>query len=144
MYEFILDIGDYSFADHGWNLIYRVEAAKDVSQARRAYLLIPSQTGIDLCRFCNEYEDRRIPEHIVERLKVLGYTLLAHRVENSEHYLETEELAENMPETLAEIWVFLLNTVNPELRARILPEPEDPLHLLILGSGLHAIGYGLA
>ena len=78
MYKFILDIGDYSFDGHRRNLIYRVEAAKDVSQARRAHLLIPSQTGIDLCRFCNEYEDRRIPEHIVERLKPLGYTLPAH------------------------------------------------------------------
>lgn len=143
MYQFILDIGDYSFDGHGRNLTYRIEAAKDVSHARKAHLLIPLQTGVDLSSFCNEYEDHSIPEHIIERLNALGYTFPTHRIDQDKHYLETEVLGEDMPDTLTEIWVFLLNTVDPELHARILPEPEDPPHLLIPGAGLRAVGYGL-
>lgn len=143
MYQFILDIGDYSFDGHGRNLTYRVEAAKDVAQARVAHLLIPAQTGIDMSSFCNGYEDKHIPDYVIERLKVLGYEFPPHRVDRGKHYLETEDLGEDMPDTMAELWVFLLNLVDPDLHARILPESDEPPHLLIPGAGLHSIGYGL-
>ena len=143
MYQFTLDIGDYSFDGHGRNLVYLVEAAKDVYQARKAHLQIFEQTGIDLSSFCNGCEDRHIPDFVIERLRSLGYEFPPHRIDRGKHYLETEDLGEDMPDAMAELWVFLLNTVAPDLHARILPEPDEPPHLLIPGAGLHSVGYGL-
>ena len=97
MYQFILDIGDYSFDGHGRNLTYRVEAAKDVAQARIAHLLIPAQTGIDMSSFCNGYEDKQIPDFVIERLKVLGYEFPPHRVDSIKRKMRCQSLVTDYP-----------------------------------------------
>ena len=143
MYQFVLDIGDYSYDGHGRNETFIVEADKPVEAARSAHILIPMQTGIDLSSFCNDLDDHILPETIYERMCALGFEFPPLSIEEGRRYMEGADSGEDMPFLMAKMWVFLLNIVDPMLNARIIPKPTEPPHLLICGAGFPSVGYGL-
>lgn len=140
-YRFVLDIGDYSCDGHEKDVLFLVEADRDVEAAREAHRKIQSVTGVDISSFCNEAEDTLLPDAVWEKMRELGFEFPPLYEDDLGKHLMAKDAAD-LPELMAEMWVFLLNQVDGELNATILPE-QDYAHLLECGKGLHSVGYGL-
>jgi hypothetical protein len=121
MHLFMLPIGDWADDGHGKHRDFLVESSLPFEFVEEAYGQIEEKTNINLESFCCDFEDGKIPEHIWERLWELGFTT------------ENEEYPHVNVWEFADIVLFLLNYVNPDLNLKTVDVPE-----------LHAnVGYGL-
>lgn len=140
-YHFIFPIGDAFDDGHGNCREVYATAEKPVAAVQYANLQIQKVTGIDLNSFCCEYGDTIIPESVLETLDKLGYKFLweLHKDDMGTHLLE-KDTGCDIPEEMANIWAFLLNQVDPDLRVQLSLQMDFP-YLLV--SGDHPVGYGL-
>ncbi len=144
-YLFYLPLGDFSGDGHGRCDNFLVEAAKPVQAARDAHHRILEATGIDIAAIASDNDV--IPKDIVGKLVKLGYRA-KEPLYNDERgvHLMSAGLMEDLPEALADIWVFLLNKADPDLHAVLVPD-EVPILLTSgkdeKGRTCRSVGYGL-
>ena len=148
--SFLIDlpIGDFSMDGHEICKHFTIRAAKPVAAVRDAHHAIKNSTDIDIHGFASEYGDDIIPPDVLEALDKSGFqfSVPLYRDDAGTHLL-TEDSRCDTPETMAQIWVFLLNRADPELQAELLEEGELP-SLLICGPDekgrfSDSVGYGL-
>lgn len=114
-YKINFPIGDWSGDGHGKCDWFIVESDKPVEEVREAHYLIKDTFGIDLEEeVASEYRDNRISADIVKKLGKLGF--------NIESIDEYEGNYSVCPSDMLDIWVFLLNKVNSELRLVYTPD----------------------
>ena len=136
-YTFKMPIGDWSNDGHGECDYFKIESNVPVEEVREAHFLIHEKTGIDLSKVCSEYQEPYLTFEDVDKLLELGF--------NKDFILDfDEELFEkakskNKPElyeentngvdseTVAHIWVFLLNKVYAEMELKIILDKEEML-----------------
>lgn len=136
-FHFKMPIGDWSSDGHGLCSYYKIESDFPVENVREAHFKVKEKTGIDLESLCSDYEDSYLPFTIIKALLEFGFNkdlildfdeeLFNVALRNN----EPEEYDENSngvdAETVANIWLFLLNHVNPELNLKIIPDKEEML-----------------
>ena len=136
---FTIEVGDYFEDGHGQYIAYPASADKPLQYVCAAHRKIVSRTGINLYDFANGHKDDILPDAVRNKLLNLGYrfkTELYHD-DIGYHFLDSDTLAD-APEELARIWVFLLNTVDPDLHCSL--ESRVSLSEMI---GAGSVGYGL-
>lgn len=134
MYKFIMSIGDWSDDGHGLHDDYTIKSNKPVETVREAHYTIKEKTGVDIENICCEYQNSRISNDDFNKLTRLGFTFPG----PDEKHLT--------PETMAKMWVFLLNKTDPSLKLTFTAENELPtLHFYGYddkGRHIDQIGYG--
>ena len=113
---FMIEIGDYFEEGHGQYIAYSASADKPLRDVCAAHRKIASCTGINLYDFANGYKDDILPDAIRSKLQDLGYNFKTELYHDDigYHFLDNNTLAD-IPEELARIWVFLLNTVELQI-----------------------------
>lgn len=139
-HRFNLTLGDFSLDGHERHENFLVEADKPVEAARAAHACIQQVTGIDISKIASEND--LIPSNIATKLTALGYQpgVPLYQDEYGIHLMDAD-MMEDLPDVLADIWVFLLNKADPDLHA-VLAE-NDVCSLLASGMGFKNVGYGL-
>ena len=132
-----IPIGDWSNDGHGQCDYYKVESNVLVEEVREAHFLIKEKTGIDVGKVCSEYQEPYLTFQTVETLINLGFNTnlildfdeklfeKAKSANNPDYYEGNADGVDS--ETIAHIWLFLLNKVNPEMNLKIIPEKEEML-----------------
>lgn len=136
-YTFKMPIGDWSDDGHGQCDYYKVESDVPVEGVREAHFLIKEKTAIDIGNICSEYEKPYLMFEDVCKLLDLGFdkTLISDfnekRFEKAKEEDEPDFYDGNTngvdSETVAHIWTFLLNKVNPNMNLKIVPDKEEML-----------------
>lgn len=126
-YKFKMSIGDWSGDGHGRHEDYVILSSHPVEDVRQAHYDMELNTGINVEKICNEYEENSIPfTH-----PVFAVLKEANLLENflSKEELEQAEEDENFdkhiyinPFNMATIWITLLMKSNPDLELDIEPE----------------------
>jgi len=142
MHIFKLPIGDWSDDGHGKCDYYTVESNMSVEEVREIHFKIEEKTGVDIHKICNKYEQDHIPadsnlitmlkeEGKLEKMNVSGYD-----GDVDGHYTNSR--------SLALIWVYLLQKTEPELKLKLLKEPEMLSFYGFDKQGRHIsfVGYG--
>ncbi len=139
--RFTLPVGDYSYDGHGVCCEVPVSSAGTLDEVRTAHLAIPEKTGVDLEKLCAE--SAVINPDVANRVRAMGYEFPPHYVDDEGlEYFQDEESAADNPALLADLWIWLLNRVNPSLDVQFEPL-EDLPSLLVCGRGFGSVGYGL-
>ena len=71
-YKFKLDVGDVSGDGHGKHDTYIIESNLPHDVVRSLYKEAVEETGIDVTKYCDEYEDSSIPVEIINELESHG------------------------------------------------------------------------
>lgn len=139
-YRFNLTLGDFWLEGHKRCGNFQVVADKPVEAARAAHVCIQQVTGIDISKIASKND--LIPSDVAAKLTELDYQpgVPLYQDKHGIHLMGAD-LMEDLPEVLADIWVFLLNQVDPDLHAALV-ENSVP-SLLVFGRGFKNIGYGL-
>jgi hypothetical protein len=129
-------VGDWSDDGHGKCHSVIVESDKPVEAVREAHFAAQNLLGFDLGDFHRDY-DEPVAEHHAARLMELGL-IDRELLDESEGFLA--------PEDVAEIWVAVLNLVDPGLELATITNPCIPtLHFYGAdeqGRHLRVPGYG--
>lgn len=118
-YEFIMSLGDWSGDGHGRHEDYHIHSNKPVEDVREAHFAIKEQTGIDIEALDAPLMDgKSIPFEVVEKVEATGFPLDRSAVLSDgwwpDHY------------NLLELWLFLLQKVDPTLILNLCAKPEIP------------------
>lgn len=136
-FHFKMPIGDWSSDGHEKCEYYKIESDFPVEEVREAHFLIQKKSGIDLENLCSEYGDDKLSFEVIKILLELGFN--KNLIVDFNEKLFNIALENNDPEeydedsngvdgsTVAHIWVFLLNHVNPELNLNITPDKGEML-----------------
>lgn len=133
-YKVLLTIGDWSGDGHERCDEYRYFSNKPIEQVREAHFKIKDATGIDLDNVCNQYGNDTLDKETAGKLRELGYEL----DESMDGCISADDMAD--------IWVFLLMTADPELRLEPAPDEFKPIHFYGFdeqGRHIESVGYGL-
>lgn len=134
MYKFLMSIGDWSDDGHGLHEDYIIESRKHVEVVRETHFKIKEKTGIDVETICQSCRENTISQENYDKLVQLGF--------------QFPEPGENKisPDTMAQIWLFLLNKTDPSLHLKFTGDKELPtLHFYGFdkqGRHIEQIGYG--
>lgn len=120
MHLFTLRLGDWGGDGHGHYHDSVVTSAMPFKRVQMAYGRIAEKTGIEVEQICSDFGESEISEDVAAKLQEIGLDKF-----NEDRYINKCELAD--------IIVFLLNTVDPELQLKIVDVP-------VLDS---SAGYGL-
>lgn len=149
MYKFFLPIGDHFELGHYVCQDFLAEAEKPISAVRNAHVRIKAVTGIDITGFACKEDDNIIPPDVIGKLVPLGYKCKTPLFFDNKgiHLADADTRCDN-PRVLADIWLFLLNVVDPDLHCRFVDLPEKIPTLLSdeaneSGSLGRNVGYGL-
>lgn len=136
MYKFKLPIGDWFNDGHGKCDFYIVECNKSVEEVRDIHFQIESMLGINIHKICSEYEDNTIRDEAYEKLKSLGFKDWDDYPEESYGWVSSD--------IMAELWMFLLRTVDPNLNIYIVDDkiPMLPFYGYKDGRHIGFVGYG--
>ena len=136
-YTFKMPIGDWSDDGHGQCDYFQVESDVPVEEVREAHFLIKEKTAIDIGNVCSEHQEPYLMFEDVRKLLDLGFN--KDLISDFDEELFEKAKAENEPdyyeenadgvdsETVAHIWLFLLNKVNPDMNLKIIPDKEEML-----------------
>lgn len=128
---FTMHIGDWSDDGHGKQEIFTIESNFPVERVREAHFRIKKYTGVDIEEICSDYDDSSVSDDVVERLKELGF--------------EFECPGGTYASEMVELWLFLLQKVDPELKLKKAPSmptlhfygfDEKRRHIGFVGYGL--------
>lgn len=145
-FRFCIPVGDYHQDGHHMVETFIASAEKDIAAVQEAYSKCDEKLGIAPWELCNSYNDARISPEQELKLRALGFNLdgLYRDEETGQLYAQEEQFACDKPEFAAELCVFLLNLVDPDLHVALEPEPEEiPCLLEANGRRFGNIGYGL-
>ena len=164
-----MSIGDWSADGHGNKKEYKVSSDKSVEEVREDHFGIETTLGFKIDSIVNKYEVEAIkPEQMLELLRIEGFkenfsvSLASGGYdENKINWLipflkedpDTEDMYEDefefhpTPKLLAEIWIYLINKVDPDLNLKLIQEENIPsLHFYGVdekGRHINQVGYGL-
>lgn len=137
--KFKMPIGDWSYDGHGSCFDFTVECTPTtIGYIRDVHFNIEKITGINIGEVCSEYEDATVSGEVLQKIKDTGFKSGGEDLPEVEWYPSAEELAE--------LWCFLLNKVNPDLNATIIPDTIPSIVFYgvdELGRHINAPGYGL-
>lgn len=139
---FQMPIGDWSYDGHGRCEAFLATSDKPLWEVREAHFGIKEKLGIDI-----EFDGDHLSGDEVRKLRLLGYDLAEKdAIGFPAGYDDPDEYCPSV-DGLIDLWVFLLNTVNPELNVALLKKPEYPM-LQFYGddsNGRHisSVGYGV-
>jgi len=126
MYKFYLPIGDYFEQGHCVYQQFLAEAEKPIEDVRLAHTFIKDVTGIDITGFADKEENNIIPPDVVGKLVSLGYKSKTPLFRDKQGiHLADADTCYNNPHVLADIWLFLLNVVDPSLHCRLVDLSEE-------------------
>lgn len=142
MHVFKLPIGDWSDDGHGKCDYYTVESNMSVEEVREIHFKIEEETGVDIHKICNKYEQDSIPadSHLITMLKEEGKL---EKMNVSGYDGDIDGYYTNS-RSLALIWVYLLQKTEPKLKLKLLEEPEMLSFYGFDKQGRHIsfVGYG--
>ena len=107
---FKLTFGDWGADGHCQCYDSIVTSEVPFERVQRAYDQIPKKTGIDVEQICSDFDETQIPEEVWLKLQEMGYC-------------EFDGDCDVSKSELADIIVFLLNSVDPELHLEIVDAP---------------------
>ncbi|MBI5065800.1 hypothetical protein HZA97_06185 [Candidatus Woesearchaeota archaeon] len=129
-------VGDWSDDGHGKCNYFLVSSKKPTKEVRAAHFEAPKVLGFEIGDICHEYEDRYLEENIVTKLKELNYDM--------DKLDQDDDRISLSPEDMADIWLYLLNHINPELNLKLFPSvPMINFYGFEDGKHLRTPGYGL-
>ena len=136
-YTFKMPIGDWSSDGHGQCEYFKIQSDVPLEEVREAHFLIHEKTGIDISKICSEYQEPYLFFNDVVQLINLGFdtSLIldfdAELLEKAREKNDPEIYEGNTDgvdaETVAHIWLFLLNQVNQDMNLKIIPDEEEML-----------------
>lgn len=107
-------VGDWSHDGHNQCDYYQVLSRKPVREVGEAHFRAKEVLGFDIGSLCEEYEENSLDENLVAKLKGWGYK-----------FDESSEDGESCSsEEIINLWVYLLNKVDPQLELRRLTPPS--------------------
>jgi hypothetical protein len=108
-------VGDWSDDGHGKCEYYWVKSMKPVRDVREAHFKVKEVFGFNIGKICGEYEENYLDKKVTEKLKELGYDFKVF-----ENYNDEGNPTELGAEQVIDIWLYLLNHIDPELKLRVL------------------------
>lgn len=154
MTTFILPIGDYIGYGHERYEEFLIDSSLPFEEVEQAQKLILEKTGINVYKICSGFEENQIKFSLVKKLNELGFDFSNEYDFNKEVIdelmtLENPQEAENeyamlstvvQIRTIATVWLFLLNYVNPELKLKF----NENIAPKVLSPHSHddTVGYG--
>lgn len=138
MYYFYMVIGDRSGDWHGQCEYFRIESNFPVERIREVHFQIKESTDIDIEGICSEYQEDEIDTGTVQKLKNLGFQFDNRSGMGDGILCSSEEMAQ--------LWVFLLQKTDTELRLKILNDELPTLHFCGFDTQkqhIGFVGYGL-
>lgn len=141
---FRLPIGDWSGDGHSQCDFYTVKSSKSIEEVREAHFKIASKTGVNIEEIASEYQESRVREEDVEKLKELGFESFVSNIKRD--VFENGEDGEwgMYSEGMAYLWIFLLMKADEGLELEIVPNPpmlsfygfdEQKRHIGFVGYG---------
>ena len=112
MYKFKLPIGDWSDDGHGKCNYFIVKSNKSVQEVREIHFQIKPMLGLDIHEICGDYEENTIKDENYKILKRLGF----------KEWDDYKDYAWMSSDMMAELWLFLLRTVDPNLQVEIIDD----------------------
>lgn len=154
MTTFILPIGDYIGYGHERCDEFLIDSSLSFEEVEKAQNLILEKTNINVYEICGEFEENQIKFSLIKKLNELGFDFSNQydfRKELIDELLEMDNIKEAEEEyslnsnvvqtkTVATIWLFLLNYVNPELKLKF----NEKVAPLVLSPHFEdkTVGYG--
>ena len=137
--KFNITIGDWSGDGHSRNKVYLTTTALTIQDVREAHFKMKSVFGFSIENICSEYEEYKMSECEVE-------DLLDHKLISDEQAVQFQSYVET--DQMAELWVKMLNHVNPELNCELAEAGEKIPDLHFYGYDdkkrhISFVGYGL-
>jgi hypothetical protein len=139
--KFEMVVGDWSGDGHNQSRAYIIHTSATVEDAREAHFKCPEVLGFDIGDIAKDYDESIIPGHIAEALIEIGLLTDAEKEE-----YEDEDSVYVGHKRVAEIWVAILNHIDPNLKLHI-PSVEELPSLHFYGFDeknrhLNTPGYG--
>ena len=137
MYKFRMSIGDWSDDGHGKYKDFIVESNVPVDVVREAHFAMKDNLGFSIEDICSEYEETVIDIETTKIIKELGFEFNDY-TENGEYDMWYGGMAE--------LWVFLLQKVDSNLKLRIINDDIPDLHFYGFDEKkrhIGQVGYGL-
>jgi hypothetical protein len=131
-----MSIGDWSDDGHGKYKDFIVQSNMPVEVVREAHFAMNDVTGINIENICNEYEETLVSAETTKIIRDLGFEF---------DYVDNGE-ADVYPEEMAQLWLFLLQKVNPELKLEIIKDEIPDFHFYGFDAKnrhIGQVGYGL-
>jgi hypothetical protein len=132
LFSLRLIVGDWSEDGHGRSDHFFVRSNKDMYLVRDAYEIGAMSCGVDITKFVAGYEECRIPDDAVEKLRVAGLevdewiSLCENGTDyHGQRYIESTE-------AYIGVWLFIARFGDPSLRITV----EEPGSFCIGGYGL--------
>ncbi len=107
-------IGDWSGDGHGYCDYFFATSERPLREVREAHFKSLTVLGFSIGDICKRYEDDKLPTPVVDKLNELGYDF--GKVDKSHGYDEVASRGDVYPEKLFDMWLFLLNSIEPSLR----------------------------
>jgi hypothetical protein len=133
-------IGDWSSDGHEKSDQFTFECNAEEADIKKAYLQAVKRSGISLHRdkdatsICCEYEDNRLNEDVIEKLKEIG-------VDFTEIHLEDEDGGTIVPEDVARLFFGMVKTQIPGFEYKLIENPKT-INGFWSKDFNHSFGYG--
>lgn len=112
-YQYRFPIGDWSGDGHKECIWYTVEADKPVEDAREAHFKCPEVLGFEIGEMCSGHNESILDKDIYETLR--EKEIITEKMQ--EEYCYNGEFSPG-PHELFEIWVGILNFIDPDLNLK--------------------------
>jgi hypothetical protein len=145
IYRYEFPIGDWSGDGHEKCEYFIVEGNKPLEDVREAHFKAPKVLGLEIGSLCSEFEQGWIPHTIIQKLKGQGVEIPEMEQAGPD---EPESDFDPTPTELLQLWINILNHIDPELNLRAPPEEERVPSIVFTAFDkkrrhLRAPGYGL-
>jgi len=140
MYKFRMPVGDWSDDGHGKYVSYLVGSNQPIDVVRELDSFILKKTGIKLNDICGDYQESTLSKETVDKLLELGFSFeTASGIDVFSEECDEEDIASILssgadyeihmsPDSMIELWLFLLKKVYPALDISVLDNEIDTLH----------------
>ena len=126
-------VGDASGDGHDKRESFLIKTNVSDDDLELIYKAGAKKLGIDITLYCQEYEDRSIPDEIA--VKLLSRDINKHLSNDLEFCTYSKKYTINS-EQYMDIWLFIAKAGNEQLKAKIVNEKTDG-YLTIGGYGLY-------
>lgn len=136
MYKFRMSIGDWSDDGHGKHEDFIVSSNVPVQVVREAHFAMKDKLGFSIEDICNKYDDSAIEPELEKIITSLGFKFQDY----------DDGIAYTFSDEMVELWIFLLQKVDPDLELKIIKDEIPDFHFYGFdGQKRHIgqVGYGL-
>ncbi len=107
-------IGDWSGDGHSYCDYFFATSEKPLKEVREAHFRSSKVLGFNIGDLCKENQDDKLPAPAVDKLRELGYDF--GKIDRLNDYDEEASREDVYPEKLFDIWLYLLNHIDPSLK----------------------------